>query len=231
MRYRGGWWIFELMMFNPRGIGLTSQRARDRLVKQLQDMGITSQQVLEAIRTIPRHLFVDEALASRAYENIALPIGFGQTISQPYIVARMTELLTRGEMLGKVLEIGAGCGYQSAILARFAAQVFSIERVAALSARLRQHLSSLHYHNVRVKHGDGALGWPKHAPYDGILVAAAPQRIPRAILDQLNIDGRLIVPVGEPGQQQLVLVSRTHEGYLEERFDQVSFVPMLDGIS
>lgn len=218
------------MTTDPRGIGMTSQRARDRLVAQIRKMGVASEQVLNLIGTTPRHLFVDEALASRAYENNALPIGLGQTISQPYIVAVMTEaLINNGEMVN-VLEIGAGCGYQSVILAKIAKTVYSIERIGALASKLRVRLHALHVNNVRVRHGDGALGWEKHAPFDAILVAAAALGIPSALTDQLAIGGRLVIPIGQPGSQKLMLVTKTISGLEEQILDLVSFVPMVDGV-
>lgn len=215
---------------DQRGIGMTSQRARDRLVEQLREMGIHSEQVLDLIRTTPRHLFVDEALASRAYENTALPIGFGQTISQPYIVAAMTQALLDTGPTDRILEIGAGCGYQSVVLSRFAHTVFSIERIAALANRLRSRLHALKVHNVRVRHGDGRLGWPAHAPFDAIIVAAAPIEIPGELIDQLALQGRLIIPVGRPGRQELRLLARTPAGIEERVLEHVSFVPLVDGI-
>ena len=213
-----------------RGIGMTSQRTRERLISKLVEMGIKSGDVLDVIRNTPRHLFVDEALASRAYENTALPIGFNQTISQPYIVARMTEALLGGEQLKNVLEVGTGCGYQTAVLARLAGKVYSIERIAALCNRARQRLVSLRIHNVRLKHGDGSRGWPEHAPYDGIMVAAAPVGVPEGLLQQLAPRGRLVIPVGAAGAQKLLLITRTESGYHEEQLDLVSFVPMQEGV-
>lgn len=209
---------------------MTSQRARNRLVEQLRGMGIRCEQVLEVMRTTPRHLFVDEALASRAYENTALPIGFGQTISQPYIVAAMSEALYTTGRLDRVLEVGAGCGYQSAVLAPLAGRVFSIERIAALANKLRSRMHELRINNVRVRHGDGFLGWSEHAPYDAILVAAAPVGVPQALLEQLAIGGRMVIPVGRAGSQELRLVTRSAAGYDEEILDRVSFVPLLDGV-
>lgn len=218
-------------MADPRGIGMTSQRARNRLVEQLRRMGIANEAVLEVMRTTPRHLFVDEALASRAYENTALPIGYGQTISQPYIVAAMTEALYTSGQLERVLEVGAGCGYQSAVLASLAARVFSIERIAALTNKLRSRLHELRITNVRVRHGDGYEGWAAHAPFDGILVAAAPVGVPTLLLDQLAPGGRMIIPVGRSGFQELRLYTRTQAGIEEEVLERVSFVPLLDGVS
>ncbi len=219
------------MSADSRGIGMTSQRARDRLVVQIREMGVRSERVLDLIRTTPRHLFVDEALASRVYENNALPIGFGQTISQPYIVAAMTEALLGGGALETVLEIGAGCGYQSVILSRIATTVYSIERIDALASKLRVRLHELRVNNVRVRHGDGALGWTKYAPFDAILVAAAAPDLPAALTDQLAFGGRLVIPIGLPGSQKLMLVTKTSSGMEERVLELVSFVPMVDGIA
>ena len=219
------------MSADHRGIGMTSQRARDRLVAQLREMGIRSTKVLDCIRNTPRHLFVDEALASRAYENTALPIGHGQTISQPYIVARMTEaLLNSGPTIQRVLEVGGGCGYQTAILAQLAGHVYTIERIAALVARMRERMQTLAYRNVMVKHGDGSIGWPRYAPFNAILVAAAPLGVPAALPDQLAVGGRLVIPVGAAGEQKLLLITRDEDGFREETLDWVSFVPLLEGV-
>lgn len=218
------------MKLEHLGIGMTSQRARDRLVQQLRDMGVRDPRVLESIRTTPRHIFVDEALGSRAYENSALPIGHGQTISQPYIVARMTESLVASGPMDRVLEIGAGCGYQTVILAQFAKRVFSIERIGALVERLRDRTRALGYPNIRIKHADGGIGWREHSPYDAILAAAAPIEIPPALREQLRLGGRLVIPVGEAGKQRLVLVTRTSVGYTEQHLEWVSFVPMMEGL-
>ncbi len=212
------------------GIGMTSQRSRDRLAKRLGEMGIQNPRILEIMRSIPRHLFVDEALASRAYENTALPIGFGQTISQPWIVARMTEILFETGPMKKVLEIGAGCGYQSAVLAQVSGQVYSIERIEALAKKTRARLRKLKLRNVNLKYGDGWLGWPEIAPFDAILVAAAPAGIPEALLTQLNHGGRLIIPVGDKGRQVLRLITRTSSGLEEKTLEDVSFVPMIEGM-
>ncbi len=219
-------------MSEHRGIGMTSERTRIRLVNQLKDMGITNQQVLDNIQNTPRHLFVDEGLASRGYENTALPIGHGQTISQPYIVAKMTELLLDGP-IEKVLEIGAGCGYQSAILSQFANQVYAVERIAPLVNKLRERIQQLRYRNILVKHGDGMLGWEENSPYDAILAAAAPTSIPPKLLEQLKIGGRLVIPIGrEGGHQDLLLITREDEDrYKEQKLDAVSFVPMRSGVS
>jgi protein-L-isoaspartate(D-aspartate) O-methyltransferase len=218
------------MMAEHSGSGMTSQRTRDRLADTLVDMGIQSEVVLDAIRNTPRHLFVDEALASRAYENTALPIGFSQTISQPYIVAKMTEALIKDRVLQNVLEIGTGCGYQTVIMAQFAKQVYTVERINELLVRARVRFQKLAYTNIRSKHADGNIGWSAKAPFDGIIVAAAPIGVPEALLEQLAIEGRLIIPVGKSGDQKLLLITRKEEGYEEEIIDSVSFVPMLGGI-
>jgi protein-L-isoaspartate(D-aspartate) O-methyltransferase len=213
-----------------QGIGMTSQRARNRLVEQLRGMGIRSESVLEAIRQTPRHIFIDEALASRAYDNTALPIGYNQTISQPYIVARMTEALTDSHPMEKVLEIGTGCGYQTVILSRFAGQVYTIERIDALLSRARERFYELKCRNIHARHADGNVGWSEHAPYDGILVTAAPAGVPRTLLEQLSVGGRLIIPVGQSGEQALLQITRTPEGFEEKHLDWVSFVPMVGGV-
>ncbi|MYH69425.1 MAG: protein-L-isoaspartate(D-aspartate) O-methyltransferase [Gammaproteobacteria bacterium] len=212
-----------------QGIGMTSQRSRDRLVRQLRDMGIESETVLASIRSTPRHIFIDEALASRAYDNTALPIGQNQTISQPYIVARMTEALLEAGDLDKVLEIGTGCGYQTAILAQLARRVYSIERIEVLLAGARERFHTLNYRNIKAKYGDGTRGWPEHAPFQGILVSAAPAKIPDALMEQLAVGGRIIIPIGHSGGQKLLSVVRTRTGFVEKNLDPVSFVPMLKG--
>jgi protein-L-isoaspartate(D-aspartate) O-methyltransferase len=212
------------------GIGMNSARTRDRLVQRLREQGIHDLRVLDRIRNLPRHIFVDEALASRAYEDTALPIGWGQTISQPYIVARMTQALLSGGMPGKVLEVGFGCGYQTAVLSPFATKIFSIERVEPLVARTKQRLKELDVANVRLKHGDGMKGWPTQAPFDGIIVAAAPLVVPEALVQQLALGGRLIVPVGPEGQQQLLRITRRDNGLKQEILEKVAFVPMLGGV-
>lgn len=209
---------------------MTSQRSRDRLVIQLREMGIRSESVLASIRSTPRHIFVDEALASRAYDNTALPIGHNQTISQPYIVARMTEALLETGEPDKVLEIGTGCGYQTAILAQFARQVYSIERIKALLASARERFQSLNYRNIKSIYGDGGQGWPENAPYQGILVTAAPAKVPETLLSQLAVGGRLIIPIGHSGQQKLLSITRTDDGYVEKHLDGVSFVPLRTGM-
>lgn len=213
------------------GIGMTSARTRDRLVQRLREQGIHDLRVLERIRNVPRHIFVDEALASRAYEDTALPIGWGQTISQPYIVARMTQALLSGGALEKVLEVGFGCGYQTAVLAPFAQKIFAIERVEPLVARARQRLKELQIRNVKLKHGDGMKGWPTQAPFDGIIVAAAPLTLPETLVQQLAVGGRLVVPVGPDGQQQLLRITRRETGIQKEILGAVSFVPLLAGVT
>jgi len=211
------------------GIGMTSARTRDRLVQRLREQGITNAAVLERIRNVPRHIFVDEALGSRAYEDTALPIGFGQTISQPYIVARMTEALLEAGAADNVLEVGTGCGYQTAVLAPLVNRVSTIERIEPLLTRARERLKELGICNVRFRHGDGALGWKTQAPFDGMLVAAAPLAVPEALLKQLKTGGRLIVPIGPEGQQQLVRFTRREQRIERETLAPVAFVPLLGG--
>jgi len=212
------------------GIGMTSARTRDRLVQRLREQGINDLAVLDRIRNVPRHIFVDEALASRAYEDTALPIGFRQTISQPYIVARMTEaLIEGGRKIGKVLEVGTGCGYQTAVLAPFVKKIYSIERIEPLARRAKATLKELGIKNVMLKHGDGTTGWKSQKPFDGILVAAAPLAVPEALFAQLANKGRLIVPVGPEGAQQLIRFTRRGEELEREMLGPVAFVPMLGG--
>lgn len=214
------------------GIGMTSQRTRDRLVQRLQEQGIRSLEVLDLIRTIPRHLFLDEALAHRAYEDSALPIGFQQTLSQPYIVARMTELLFQAGPLRRVLEIGTGSGYQTAVLARMPGveQVFSVERIRPLQEKARQRLQRLRLYNVHLRLADGGMGWAEKGPFDGILSAAAPREVPGELIEQLAEGGRLVIPVGDEHQQQLMLITRTTEGIQSRAVEPVKFVPLLSGI-
>ena len=213
------------------GIGMTSARTRDRLVQRLRDQGIANLAVLDRVRNVPRHIFVDEAIASRAYEDTALPIGFGQTISQPYIVARMTEALLEGGPLAKVLEIGTGCGYQTAVLAPLVGRIFSVERIEALFKRARARLKELEIRNVRLKHGDGIKGWKTQGPFDGILIAAAPLTVPEGLVEQLAMGGRLVVPVGPEGEQKLMRLTRREQGIERRVLGSVSFVPMLGGMS
>ena len=208
---------------------MTSQRTRERLIQRLMDQGISQFEVLEAIRSVPRHLFVDEALAHRSYEDTALPIGYGQTLSQPYMVARMSQLaLARGRPK-KVLELGSGSGYQTAILASLVDEICAIERIKPLVDRAKKQLRALRIRNVRMRHGDGLEGWPTEAPFDLILGAAAPETLPAALLEQLAPDGRLILPVGGR-RQQLMMVTSTTDGYIEEIIEEVNFVPMLQGV-
>ena len=212
-----------------RGIGMTSARTRDRLVSRLAAQGIRSNAVLERIRNVPRHLFVDEALASRAYEDTALPIGQGQTISQPFVVARMTESLLDDFAGDRVLEIGTGCGYQTAVLAPLVKEVFTVERIPELLRRSRQRLRDLDLYNVRFRLGDGWEGWPKYAPYDGIIVAAAAPELPPKLLTQLAPGGRLIIPVGPPGRQELCRITHEDDHYERSSLGPVSFVPLVHG--
>lgn len=213
-----------------QGIGMTSARTRDRLVQRLREQGIRSTAVLEQIRNVPRHLFVDEALASRAYEDTALPIGLGQTISQPYIVARMTEALLDGFEPRRVLEIGTGCGYQTAVLAPLVREIYSVERIPELMKKTRQRLRDLDIYNVRLRQGDGWEGWRKYAPYDGIIVTAAASEIPASLLEQLSPGGRLIMPVGPSGRQELLRVTCRDGELEEESLGAVSFVPLVKGV-
>ena len=215
---------------SQQGIGMTSQRTRERLIQRLMDQGITRFEVLEAIRSVPRHLFVDEALAHRSYEDTALPIGYGQTLSQPYVVARMSELALAQGRPKKVLELGSGSGYQTAILASLVDEICSIERIKPLLERARKQLRALRVRNVRLRHGDGLDGWASEAPFDLILGAAAPERLPTQLLEQLAPGGRLILPVGGE-RQQLMMVTATPEGYVEEVIEEVNFVPMVRGVT
>jgi protein-L-isoaspartate(D-aspartate) O-methyltransferase len=213
---------------NLNGIGMTSQRTRERLIQRLVDQGVSNMAVLDVIRTTPRHLFLDEAMAHRAYEDVALPIGFQQTLSQPYIVARMTELLLAAGPLQRVLEIGTGSGYQTAVLAQLVEEVYSVERIKALQQKARQRMRQLKLRNVHMNHADGGMGWPERGPFDGIMATAAPERIPEDLLQQLAPGGRLVIPVG--GQSQhLQVVTRTHEGFETEIVEAVNFVPLRPG--
>lgn len=213
------------------GIGMTSRRTRERLVQRLVEQGIENIAVLDAMRNIPRHLFLDEAMAHRAYEDTALPIGYQQTLSQPYVVARMTELLIEGapEKLGKVLEIGSGSGYQSAVLAELVDEVYALERIKPLLQAARKRMRQLKLRNVQMRHGDGYEGWASQAPFDGILAAAAPARVPEVLLQQLAVGGRLVLPVGER-EQRLVVIERTLSGFERREVEPVRFVPLIPGI-
>lgn len=220
-----------------RGVGMTSLRTRERMIERLREQGIRDERVLAAMGAVPRHIFVEEALASRAYEDTALPLGFQQTISQPYVVARMIELLLEGpehRQLGKTLEVGAGCGYQAAVLAMLTKELYAIERIEPLLVRARKHLTQLRLSHVRLKHADGNWGLPEAAPFDTIIVAAAAPRVPQALLDQLAPGGRLVLPLGgsSSGEQILSLFERNADGgnFSEKRFDAVRFVPLVVGV-
>jgi protein-L-isoaspartate(D-aspartate) O-methyltransferase len=212
------------------GIGMTSQRTRMRMVERLRGEGIRDEVILAAMGEVPRHIFVDEALASRAYEDMALPLGFGQTISSPYTVARMLELLRSGGALDKVLEIGTGCGYQAAVVSRLAREVYSMERLAPLLTKARRHLRDARAHNVRVRIADGQNGWPEHAPYDGIVVAAAATHVPQALLDQLAVGGKIIIPLTHQAKQSLHVIERSAQGYVDRKVEDALFVPLLPGL-
>jgi protein-L-isoaspartate(D-aspartate) O-methyltransferase len=214
---------------NP-GIGMTSQRTRMRMVERLRAQGIRDETVLAAMGEVPRHIFVDEALSSRAYEDMALPLGYGQTISSPHTVARMTELARNGRTLGKVLEIGTGCGYQSAVLCRVARQVYSMERLAALIRKARRNLREAGVSNIHLRHGDGHAGMPEVAPFDAIVMTAAAARTPDALVKQLNVGGRMILPIERNEEQHLFVIERTDRGIVERRMDPVVFVPLLPGV-
>jgi len=212
------------------GIGMTSQRTRERMVSRLTGQGISNPAVLDVMRKTPRHLFVDEALASRAYDDAALPIGYNQSISQPYIVAKMTELLLEKGPLNKVLEIGTGCGYQTAVLAQLVGKVYTVERLLPLQRSARSHLYDLLIKNISYMHGDGTLGWADYAPYDGILVSAAPSEIPDMLMQQMAIGGVMVIPVGVAGgKQTLQRITRGVGDYKVEVLASVSFVPFLSG--
>lgn len=211
------------------GVGMTSQRTRARMIDRLRERGIRDESVLAAIAAVPRHLFVEEALSSRAYEDTALPLGFSQTISQPYIVARMIEVLRAGRELGKTLEIGAGCGYQAAVLAQLTDEVYAVERIEPLLNKAKANLRAIQQFKVRLKYADGQFGLPEAAPYDTIIVAAASARVPGALLQQLALGGKMLIPQGT-GDQYLLLIERRAEGFLETRLDSVRFVPLLSGL-
>lgn len=213
-----------------QGIGMTSRRTRERMIGRLQKQGIKNTAVLTVMRDTPRHIFVDEALASRAYEDTALPIGYNQTISQPYIVAKMTELLLEKRPLSKVLEVGTGCGYQSAILAQLVEQVYTVERILPLQKKAQLYLADLDLKNIRHQHNDGGLGWPEYAPFDGILVSAAAETVPEMLLQQLAIDGVMVIPTMQNNGQALQRITRLNTGYQVEILEAVSFVPFLSGI-
>ena len=210
---------------------MTSTRTRDRLIQRLRDEKISDVRVLDAIAAVPRHIFVDEAMAHRAYEDTALPIGHGQTISQPYIVAVMTEALLKDGIPQKVLEIGTGSGYQTAVLARLVPRIYSLERIRALQEKARERLFSLNVRNVRFRLGDGALGLPEEAPFDAIIVTDAPAAVPERLIEQLTPGGRMVVPVGGDGSQELLLIHRTDDGFRKKVLQYVRFVPLLSGVT
>ena len=214
------------------GMGMTSERTRARMVERVREQGVRNEQVLNAMAVVPRHIFVEEAMAHRAYEDTALPLILGQTISQPYIVARMIELLLAGRAkLGKTLEIGAGCGYQAAVIAQLTREVYAVERIAPLLARARENLRTLKLTSIRLKHADGMVGLPEAAPFDSIIVAAGGSGVPQALREQLAPGGRLVIPVGGGEQQILVTLDKTPEGFVENRHDMVRFVPLLPGVA
>jgi protein-L-isoaspartate(D-aspartate) O-methyltransferase len=210
------------------GIGMTSQRTRTRMIERLREQGIKDELVLAAMNSVPRHMFVEEAISHLAYDDKSLPIGYAQTISQPYIVARMIEVMRNGKRLQRVLEIGTGCGYQAAVLAQVAHEVFSVERIQPLYDRAALTLMDIHIENVKLSYADGGLGLPENAPYDGIIMAAAATHIPQALVDQLAPGGRMVLPLGTQ-EQVLHLIVRTEQGYQESRLEAVKFVPLLMG--
>jgi len=214
-----------------RGIGMTSQGTRDRLVATLRQDGISDERVLKAITQVPRHKFVDEALSSRAYENTALPIGQSQTISQPWIVARMTQAILDGGQPEKVLEVGTGSGYQAAVLSHLVQKVFTVERIEELLKLARRRFHSLRLNNIYVRYADGHLGWPSQAPFDGIMVTAVAQSAPLELLEQLRIGGVLVIPVEKNGQQRLITIRRNEDGFEETDLGAVVFVPLLSGLA
>lgn len=219
-----------MMTSRASGIGMTSLRTRTRMIERLREKGIRDESVLAAMAAVPRHIFVEEALASRAYEDTALPLGFAQTISQPYIVARMIELLLAGRgKLGKTLEIGAGCGYQAAVLGQLTDEVYAVERIEPLLAKAKINLRQMQQFNVRLKYADGQMGLPEAAPFDTIIVAAAAARVPPALLQQLAVGGKMALPVGGESQY-LCLIERTPQGFVETKLDAVRFVPLLPGV-
>jgi protein-L-isoaspartate(D-aspartate) O-methyltransferase len=218
------------MNLQHAGIGMTSPRTRARMIERLRAQGIRDETVLAAMNSVPRHLFVDEALAGRAYDDVSLPINYGQTISQPYIVARMTEVLRNGKQLGKVLEVGTGCGYQAAVLAQVAQQVYSVERILPLHERARKLLRELKIRNVVLRHADGTSGLTEGAPFEGIIMACAAPALSEALKSQLVVGGRMVLPVGTQ-EQFLYLVERTESGFKETRLEAVKFVPLLAGIA
>ena len=222
------------MIRNTTGIGMTSQRTRERMLARLREQGIKDEVTLAAMGEIARHIFVDEALATRAYEDVSLPIGFGQTISQPYTVAKMTETLRAGRPLGKVLEIGTGCGYQTAVLSKVAKEVYSLERISPLVMKARKHLREIRMSNIKLKHAEGTMGLPDFAPFDGIIVTAAATHIPEELMYQLAVGGRMVIPVGTE-EQILYLIERVgtdgEDAFKKTQLESVKFVPLLGGTS
>lgn len=218
-----------MTQLNLGGIGMTSQRTRDRLISRLKEQGVKDQAVLDVMARTPRHIFLDEALAHRAYEDSALPIGYQQTLSQPYIVARMTELLLSTGSRKRVLEVGTGSGYQTAILAQLVDRVYSVERILPLQSKARERMRMLGLSNVHLKHADGGMGWEERGPYDGILVTAAPEVIPQALIDQLADGGMLVIPVGDSRRQQLRLLKKQGDSLEELSIEPVMFVPLVSG--
>ncbi len=215
---------------NLNGIGMTSRRTRERLLGRLVEQGIVNMQVLDVIRSTPRHIFLDEALSHRAYEDVALPIGHGQTISQPYVVARMTEIASNSGRLDSVLEIGTGCGYQTAVISKIAKKVYTIERIKPLLERAKKNLKLLGIRNVEYRHEDGSLGWEEKAPFDAIITTAAPQTIPDELYQQLSPEGgSLVIPVGGDNQQDLKHIVRSGQKIHTENLGSVRFVPLLTG--
>ena len=211
---------------------MTSQRTRDRLMDRLREQGITDERVISTMRNVPRHLFVDEAMGTRAYEDVALPIGEGQTISQPFVVARMTELVLSCPNVNRVLEVGTGSGYQAAVLSRLVDSVFSVERIRSLLLRSKKRFNALGYHNIHTRHTDGSWGWASNGPYDCIIVTAAPAAVPDSLLEQIAVGGRMIVPLGRQNDQQtLTVIKRTPVGFESTAHSEVNFVPFLSGKS
>ncbi len=210
------------------GIGMTSSRTRERMLTRLREQGIQDEVVINVMAEIPRHIFVDEALSIRAYEDVSLPIGYGQTISQPYIVAKMTQILRNGKQLNKVLEIGTGCGYQTAVLSRVSNEVFSLERIRPLVMKARTHLRALKCTNVKLDHADGSIGLKDYGPFDAIMVTAASSHVPQELVDQLAVGGRMVIPVGT-AEQVLHLIERTAQGVQKTALEPVKFVPLLGG--
>lgn len=214
------------------GIGMTSQRTRDRMVKRIAEQGVENRDVLAALGTVPRHLFMDEAMSSRAYEDVALPIGCGQTISQPYIVARMTELVLAAGEPRRVLEVGTGSGYQAAVLSHLVPEVYTCERIETLLDRAEQRFLRLNYRNIRTRYADGALGWPEKRPFDAIIITASPEEVPPELVTQLRVGGRIVTPLGgQDGEQRLAVLTRTEDGVAKSLLEAVRFVPFLGGKS